>query len=317
MPTIGDQVIVSPDLAAVRLRGQPRLIGEPEDFREYYLAEDAVDPGSLPARVRKLRDARVRFLSNLLLGLPRPPPGPLFPENAQPECGKLGKISAMAWADEEGLGWRQNAPLYNARRAFRDGAAFLVADVNCGHLGEVATVSPVDDFWQWQVRSLSTEKNNAEGAALIEKGRAALATEPALAVQNSAYESYRRKSGESAAEHWWSLPQCYQHWSYATAGSDAGLLITELSCHASSDAERFTGEWLGVWCVTPSGALVSLSPNYAPSSPREDISNHWQVNVVGPPKSLPIIFYAHSALRPEAGRYEYYEYTLSPPPELE
>ena len=304
MAVIHDKIVVSTHLPAVRLQGAPKLIWEPDDHGEYYLAENKVDPTSLPARLRLLPGRSVDFLGN--------------PNRCRT---RLGPISAWAWADEQGLGWKPGAAQHNARRAFREGNAFLVADAtsDCEVFAQrSATLSHIGNYRQWHVRSLLEEMDAPDVPDLISRGLAALEVEPALAVQNAAYERYRRKIGMPMPEHWWSGEGGYVYWSYATLEGAAPLLIVELETSITTPDASLANEWLGVYCIEPDQTLVSLGPDYVPIEQRGSIRFYrHSLRVVGAPGFLPMVLYAHYALRPENGRYRFYDYTMSPPPMLE
>jgi hypothetical protein len=301
MPLLRNQVVISRSLHATKLQGSPKLVGEPEDHSEYYLAESAIALETLPPRLARLRGAAIRFLT-----------GPT-------DCrARLGKIKAWAWADEDGVGWLRDVPGFNAQRVFREGEAFLVAEIEsqcefARTLG-VATLNTSDDLRSWTVRALLDETDNPESAALIQRGLVALEAAPALAVQNLAYERYRRRAGGPLPEHWWSLPNSYVYWSYATSGTDA-LLIAELK---STIAREFSGAWLGVWCLGNDGKLVSLGPDAIPNEHATNIDfYHRHLDVVGPAGALPTVLYSYFALRPVGASYQLYDYSLDAPPRLD
>jgi hypothetical protein len=303
LPVIHTHVVVQQDLGAAVLSGPTKLINEPEDFAEYYLAERTVQAESLPKRLRDQRGAQLLVLDG--------------PESCNP---KLGKVSAWAWADEQGLRWKRDSPSYNARLSFTEGDTFLVAatDPQCDFWGAgVATLDAIDNVRYWNVRSLMEEHDAAqkgERQHLTALGRAALAHEPGLAVQNAAYERFREGHSEALPEHWWSLPRAYEYFSYATL-EGAALLIVELNASVHSKIAPFDASWFGVWCVEDDGSLVSLGPDYIPREFREHIGFYrHRLSLFGSSGALPVMLYSYFAMMPDGERYRYVDYTLPVPP---
>lgn len=304
MPVIyGNHVVVSRSLHSVRLQGTARLTHEPDDFVEYYEAASSVERASLPTQMDRLLGTQMRSLSS--------------PTGCRPT---LRRIFASAWVQ---AGWaEEGSPLRRAQQTFRNGTGFLVAEVepDCPvSQGDIVTTNLTAELHYWQVRSLTEEHDSPDRTRLIAKGVAALRTEPALAAQNALYESFRSRAGIPFPEHWWSLPDAFVRWSYATDGNDA-LLIVKLNGYASSENpyERFAAQWLGVWCVNAEGELVSLGPDTNNGIAYDHTSR--EVSVIGTSGSLPMILDSYYALRPlhmnaspENGRYQHYEYTLPPP----
>lgn len=306
LPVIHNHVVVQKDLGAAALSGPTKLLNEPDDFAEYYLAERSVQAASLPLRLRELRGASVRVLDG--------------PEGCNPT---LGKVSAWGWADEQGLRWKRESPAYNARLAFMEGDTFLVAAIEpeCDFWGAgVVTLDVIDDVRAWKVRSLMEEHDAAreeEREQLIAQGRAAVEREPGLAVQNAAYERFREGQSEALPEHWWSLPRTYEYFSYATLDR-AALLIVELSARLHSEKRSFDASWFGVWCVDDDGSLVSLGPDYIPDEFRESIRFYrHRLSLFGSPGTLPNVLYSYFALMPKDERYHYVDYTLPAVPRID
>lgn len=188
MPVFHQRVVVQKNLGQVKLRGTPRLIAEPEDFAEFYLAESAIDPKTVPASLQALGGAQLHVL------------------RGSDECKpRLGAFSAFAWADEEGAGWSASSPAKNAARVFKKGERFLVAQLepNCDLFGDLVTSTPIDGYRSWNKVIDEPDSVGATRRALFQQ---ALATLP-----------------EGGAN----LPRTDLHWTRATLG-DASLLVLEL-----------------------------------------------------------------------------------------
>jgi hypothetical protein len=311
MPMLRDKLVVTPSLRATKLHGAPRLISTPDDFEMYYLAESSIDEDSLPTQVQALVGESVTFVN-------------------APHCqANVGKLSAWAWADQEGAGWKSGNPPWNAARAFRDGDSFLVGELlglNCSQKHPMgATRDLPAHFHAWQVLALSDEARTDERVQLMQKGLVALKSEPALATANQRYERLRHDVAEPLPEHWWLLPRSYISWSLATDG-DAALLIVELQSQPMIAKLQFSAAWLGIWCIGSGGRLQSLGLDYVPKELSDTITNYrHHLEVAGAPGEMPLILYSNYALRPEAprggsstnGDYEVYHYALPPPPRLE
>ena len=302
MPLLHGKVVLSRSLHAVRLVGAPRLVFE-ANVGGYYLAESTIDPESLPNELQGLPDTPVHFV------------------DANGRChGKLGNVSAWAWADRGGSAWQAGNPAVNALRVFRDGDSFLVADVaqDCGNENfAAATWRLPARFHSWRLRSLSEEPGNDIAVRLMERGLAALQTEPGLAVTNAAYERFRRGSEDLLPKRWWLLPQSYVYWSLAT-DAQAALLIAELQSRSFFAKHTFTAAWFAIWCIGAGGKLTSLSPDYVPHEFAKTITSfHHHLEIAGAPGELPLILYSSYALRPQAGHYTFYDYALPSPPALE
>jgi hypothetical protein len=299
MPLIHNKVVVSRSLHAAKLQREPTVVIEPSELGGYYVAESPVDLESLPTSLQRLPGSSVKFF------------------DARADCrAKLGTIAAWAWANAQGAGWKPGDGAFNAERAFRDGDAFLVADIDddCPNQSHgAAALSLPDRFRTWQVRALSEQPGNDVAIRVMQRGLAALESEPGLAVANAAYEGLRRSAPQPLPRHWWLLPRSYIYWSLATDGEGA-LLIAELQAAQRIANQNFAGAWLGIWCIGTGGRLESLSPDYVPHELEATITSYTHhLEVAGAPDEMPLILYSNYALRPRAGRYDFYRYGLEAP----
>gem|GEM_PF-6721369 len=302
IPMFRNRLVVSRTLRSTRLIGPPRLITQPGELESHYVAESSFEPNSLPVQVQRLRGARVRFVN-------------------EPACSaNVGGVSAIAWADGEGRGWKPGDALFNSVRAFRDGDSFLVADLetDCIERDLVgATGSLPAYFHVWQVRVLSEEPSTEGNVRLMQKGLAALETAAALAHVDAAYARFRRLVSQPLPERWWFLPRSDARWSLATDG-DAALLLVELQSRAVVADQQFVGRWLGIWCIGRGGRLESLGVDFLPDELADTLGRtRNRLYVAGAPNEFPLILYAYHALQADSGRYRPYEYALAAPVRLE
>jgi hypothetical protein len=301
IPMIRNRLVVSRTLRSTKLMALPKLIARPDDLESYYLAESAFDPNTLPSQVQRLRGAPVSFVN-------------------APGChAKVGSFSAWAWADEEGHGWRPDNAAFNAARAFRDGDSFLVADLemDCQEKVTGATGDLPARFHAWRVSTLSEAAKTEENIRLMQKGLAALESEPALATSNAAYARLRNVAQQPLPERWWFLPRTYARWSLATDG-EAALLIVELHGREMINKDGFSAAWLGAWCIGHGGRLESLGLDYLPDALSDTLTHYrHHLEVAGAPNELPLILYSYYALQADSGRYRPYEYAVPAPPRLE
>jgi hypothetical protein len=278
MPVLQGRVVVQKGLGTVKLRGTPKLISEPEDFAEYYLGESAIDPGSLPAEVRAMQGAQLGVLRG-------------------PACRpRLGAFSALAWADEEGLGWSRSSPAKNAARVFAKGERFVVArldlrgtDPDCSDFASgLVTLDRVDGYRDWH--KVIEEYDRQDGSTRRPIFQQALATLPAA---------------------WFRSPLEHMYWTKASL-ADASVLILELR------GDALPGSWLGVWCEEQDESLVSLGAVTVPAEHSRTVDSYrHHLWVKGRQGSLPLIFYAYFGLEASTGRYAFFNPSIGPAPHIE
>jgi hypothetical protein len=275
LPVFRGHAVIRKNLGSVKLRGTPRLIAEPEDFAEFYLAEAAIDPRTLPAELAAMRGAKLNVLQGDV------------------DCHpKLGKVSAFAWADEEGRGWSPSSPRKNAARVFEKGESFLVAELeptDCGGWGLV-TLNEVEGYREWS--KVVDEDDPGDGSTRRAVFERALATLP---------EAWQRPGLR------------YMHWTQANLAG-ASIVVLELQDGAREEGPQ--AAWLGAWCVDAgSGQLVSLGP-FAEHSDAISGYRH-RLAVVGREGSLPIILYSYFGLEPSGEGYSFFNPSIGPAPHIE
>jgi len=202
----------------------------------------------------------------------------------------------------------------------------LVADLDTtcyASLRSVATLSPVDDYVPWETREFwGSDTADPEELRWVEKVERVLGSEPSLAGDHQRYAAFRKRVSKSLPKDWW---RGKGRFTVATSPTGSRLLFVELATdmrgksRKSGESDGFASTWLGIFCVTPDEQLVSLAPQSLPDEYRDSVvrQRRW-LKIVGPPNTLPIIFYMYDALRPGfSGAYHYYHIPLLAPPLLE
>lgn len=250
---VDGKVVVSRSLHGVERVGLPKIIFEPDDHAEYFMAEQRIDRSTLPKHLKRLEGADVAIVGEDSL------------------CWtKLGEISAYAWADEEADWPSQDLPVV-ARRLFRDGGGFLAAPVAKGPCEEMyarlAVLAPPRTTETWSLRKLETPYVESD-SKLVQMAFAQFADEPSLDAVDHRYQRFLRETKDDALpQDWWELPPhgYYSHlfsrnaWSLATnEHSGAALLVFGATARAEQGESTFYAEQFVVSCVTKEGALIVL-----------------------------------------------------------
>ncbi len=308
------KVVVSRSLHGVRRLGVPRVTHEPDDHSEYYLAEQRIDPLTLPTRLKRVRNGQVALISHDSI------------------CwASLGEISAQAWADEQGVSMNQH-PKERIDVLFRDGDVFLAAPIitdSCDLHGVWrAVVAPPTTLRTWDLRELGKPPVE-EDVRLVERALLRLAEAPLVDAVNARYERFRRRTGSTFPQHWWQLPpfrpraggRSRSHfiasWYLATSkDSEAALLLVDSYAVAEHDEALFASKWFGIYCVTADGSPVLLGPTDHRSG-----ATMWRhkggFNVIAVPGHAPVILDDGAAFWLKQEQYHELDYGLAPWPLLE